>query len=96
MATAALRLAPGMLMLIALRAALTGLDWPWIAVPLIAHDQVRGVLYLDTELSRARFSDDDLRLFAVLANSRYLSSSSCSLSNHFAGRYSSAQINPRI
>ncbi len=35
MATAALRLAPGMLMLVALRAALTGLDWRWIAVPLI-------------------------------------------------------------
>ncbi|WP_342354863.1 hypothetical protein [Sphingomonas sp. CFBP 13714] len=34
-ATAALRLAPGMLMLFALRAALTGLDWPWVAVPLI-------------------------------------------------------------
>ncbi|WP_240663077.1 hypothetical protein [Sphingomonas sp. UV9] len=36
MATAGLRLAPGMLMLFALRAALTGLDWRWIAVPLIA------------------------------------------------------------
>jgi len=35
MATAALRLTPGMLMLVALRAALTGLDWPWVAVPLI-------------------------------------------------------------
>jgi hypothetical protein len=35
MATAALRLTPGMLMLFALRAALTGLDWPWVAVPLI-------------------------------------------------------------
>lgn len=33
--TAALRLAPGMLMLFALRAALTGLDWRWVAVPLI-------------------------------------------------------------
>lgn len=33
-ADAALRLVPGALMLVALRAALTGLDWPWIAVPL--------------------------------------------------------------
>ena len=31
---ALLRLAPGALMLIALRGALTGLDWPWIALPL--------------------------------------------------------------
>lgn len=31
---AALRLAPGALMLLALRGALTGLDWPWIALPL--------------------------------------------------------------
>ena len=35
LATAGLRLAPGMLMLFALRAALIGLDWRWIAVPLI-------------------------------------------------------------
>ena len=31
---ALLRLGPGALMLIALRAALTGLDWQWIALPL--------------------------------------------------------------
>ena len=31
---ALLRLTPGALMLIALRGALTGLDWPWIALPL--------------------------------------------------------------
>lgn len=31
---ALLRLAPGALMLVALRGALTGLDWPWIALPL--------------------------------------------------------------
>lgn len=31
---AALRLGPGALMLMALRAALIGLDWPWIALPL--------------------------------------------------------------
>ena len=31
-----LRLAPGILMLIALRNALTGLDWRWIALPLLA------------------------------------------------------------
>lgn len=30
-----LRLGPGALMLLALRAALTGLDWRWIAVPLL-------------------------------------------------------------
>jgi hypothetical protein len=30
-----LRLGPGVLMLLALRAALTGLDWRWIAVPLL-------------------------------------------------------------
>lgn len=29
-----LRLMPGVLMLVALRAALTGLDWIWIAMPL--------------------------------------------------------------
>ena len=34
LADAALRLAPGALMLIALRGALTGLDWRWIALPL--------------------------------------------------------------
>jgi hypothetical protein len=32
---AALRLAPGALMLLALRAALTGCDWRWIALPLL-------------------------------------------------------------
>ncbi len=32
---AALRLAPGALMLLALRSALTGLDWRWIALPLL-------------------------------------------------------------
>ena len=32
---AVLRLAPGALMLLALRAALTGLDWYWIGVPLL-------------------------------------------------------------
>jgi hypothetical protein len=32
---ALLRLAPGALMLVALRAALTGLSWPWIALPLL-------------------------------------------------------------
>jgi hypothetical protein len=31
-----LRLAPGVLMLLALRGALTGLDWRWIALPLLA------------------------------------------------------------
>ncbi len=33
---AALCLGPGALMLIALRAALIGLDWRWIALPLLA------------------------------------------------------------
>jgi hypothetical protein len=33
-ADAAFRLAPGALMLLALRAALTGQAWPWIALPL--------------------------------------------------------------
>ena len=32
---ALLRLAPGALMLLALRGGLTGLDWPWIALPLM-------------------------------------------------------------
>ncbi len=32
---AMLRLGPGVLMLLALRAALTGLDWWWIALPLL-------------------------------------------------------------
>ena len=32
---AVLRLAPGALMLVALRGALTGADWPWIALPLL-------------------------------------------------------------
>jgi hypothetical protein len=32
---AVLRLAPGALMLLALRAALTGCDWRWIALPLL-------------------------------------------------------------
>lgn len=32
---ALLRLGPGALMLVALRAALIGLDWPWIALPLL-------------------------------------------------------------
>ncbi len=32
---ALLRLAPGALMLLALRAALTGCDWRWIALPLL-------------------------------------------------------------
>ena len=32
---AILRLAPGALMLLALRAALTGLEWRWIALPLL-------------------------------------------------------------
>lgn len=32
--TAALRLLPGALMMIALRGALTGSSWPWIALPL--------------------------------------------------------------
>lgn len=32
---AALRLAPGALLLLALRAALTGFDWRWIALPLM-------------------------------------------------------------
>ncbi|MES2754878.1 MAG: hypothetical protein V4659_09460 [Pseudomonadota bacterium] len=31
---ALLRLGPGALMLLALRASLTGSDWPWIALPL--------------------------------------------------------------
>ena len=31
----ALRLGPGALMLVALRAALVGATWPWIALPLI-------------------------------------------------------------
>lgn len=35
MLDAALRLAPGALMLLALRCALTGADWQWIALPLI-------------------------------------------------------------
>ncbi len=34
-ADALLRLGPGALMLAALRAALTGLDWRWIALPLL-------------------------------------------------------------
>lgn len=34
-ADAALRLAPGALMLLALRAALGGLEWYWIALPLL-------------------------------------------------------------
>lgn len=33
---ALLRLTPGALMLVALRGALTGLDWRWIALPLLA------------------------------------------------------------
>lgn len=33
---AMLRLAPGALILIALRGALTGADWRWIALPLLA------------------------------------------------------------
>lgn len=32
---AALRLLPGALMLVATRNALTGADWPWIALPLL-------------------------------------------------------------
>lgn len=32
---ALLRLGPGALMLAALRGALAGLDWPWIALPLL-------------------------------------------------------------
>ena len=32
---AVLRLAPGALMLLALRGALTGMGWPWIALPLV-------------------------------------------------------------
>ncbi|MEN2787893.1 hypothetical protein ACFOKI_16065 [Sphingomonas qilianensis] len=36
MADAVLRLAPGALLLLALRAALTGLDWRWIALALLA------------------------------------------------------------
>ncbi len=32
---ATLRLAPGALMLLALRAALTGCDWRWVALPLV-------------------------------------------------------------
>lgn len=35
-ADALLRLAPGALMLVALRGALTGQDWRWIALPLLA------------------------------------------------------------
>lgn len=35
MADAALRLAPGALMLLALRAALCGWEWVWIAAPLL-------------------------------------------------------------
>lgn len=34
-ADALLRLAPGALMLVALRSALIGLDWQWIALPLL-------------------------------------------------------------
>lgn len=34
-ADAVLRLTPGALMLVALRSALTGLDWRWIALPLL-------------------------------------------------------------
>lgn len=33
---ALLRLAPGALMLVALRASLTGMGWEWIALPLLA------------------------------------------------------------
>lgn len=33
---AVLRLVPGALMLVALRSALTGQDWRWIALPLLA------------------------------------------------------------
>ena len=33
---AAVRLLPGALMLLALRAALTGMAWPWIALALMA------------------------------------------------------------
>lgn len=35
-ATAAFRLLPGALMMVALRLALTGADWPWIALALAA------------------------------------------------------------
>jgi len=35
MGAALLRLGPGALMLLALRGALTQLDWPWIALPLL-------------------------------------------------------------
>jgi hypothetical protein len=35
LADALCRLAPGALMLVALRAALTGLDWRWVALPLL-------------------------------------------------------------
>ncbi|AJP74757.1 hypothetical protein TS85_23045 [Sphingomonas hengshuiensis] len=34
-ADAALRLAPGALMLVALRAALTGMEWQWVSLPLL-------------------------------------------------------------
>ena len=32
---AVLRLVPGALMLVALRGALTGMPWPWVALPLL-------------------------------------------------------------
>jgi hypothetical protein len=32
---ALIRLLPGALMMVALRGALTGMEWPWIAVPLL-------------------------------------------------------------
>lgn len=35
-ADALLRLGPGAMMLVAVRAALTGQDWPWIALALLA------------------------------------------------------------
>ncbi|TFU03093.1 hypothetical protein EUV02_07810 [Polymorphobacter arshaanensis] len=53
---ACLRLAPGALMLLALRAALTGQDWRWIALPLILSFPVH---LIDLARSTSRLSKDE-------------------------------------
>jgi multisubunit Na+/H+ antiporter MnhE subunit len=51
-----LRLAPGAFMLLALRAALTGQDWRWIALPLILSFPVH---LIDLARSTSRLSKGD-------------------------------------
>lgn len=62
---ALLRLAPGALMLVALRASLTGIGWEWIARPLLASFPLRLA-----DLARSKRRPGDMAAGSLLNNHR--------------------------